>query len=232
MNVEDKAFHCRASQRCATYHMLTALSTVNRFPGIPLPRIAKARDIPHAHSTLYREQISMHRSLGPRADFKAVGTCPPTAGLRVNKQKWRKKFQNKVCTHVCRPNTCPTYGAELSCSSRPSMELVGPRFRRSGERLRPALAAPEPVRVSQKSRLRRVRDQSSQVWRASCRFASVTMIGLAMYPRGHHRDVCGDAGHSAKAGWPAGYSPLGSHSAPGELLTTFLTLAAKWHPPG
>ena len=34
---------------------------------------------------------------------------------------------------------------------------------------------------------------------------------------------------TAKAGWPAGYSPLGSHSAPGELLTTFLTLAAKWH---
>jgi len=49
----------------------------------------------------------MHRSLGPRAHFKAVGLCPPTAGLGVNKQKWRKNFQSVIYTHVCRPNTCP-----------------------------------------------------------------------------------------------------------------------------
>jgi hypothetical protein len=62
---------------------------------IPLPRIAKARDIPHArdltprthskasqswtasafrhNAVLDRERISTQRSLGPRADFKAVG---------------------------------------------------------------------------------------------------------------------------------------------------------------
>lgn len=74
--------------------------------GIPLPRIAKARDIPHA------------RSLGPRADFKALQprtargfqssgileAGPPTAGPVVNKQKWRKNFRNVIYAHVFRPH--------------------------------------------------------------------------------------------------------------------------------
>ena len=64
LNVEDREFRCRASQ--------------------------KARDIPHARSAWRHEQISMlrpdreqipiHRSHGPRAHFKAVGLAPPTAG--------------------------------------------------------------------------------------------------------------------------------------------------------
>jgi hypothetical protein len=69
--------------------------------GIPLPRIAKERDILYARSVFHREQISMlrslglradsnafqcfaadreqipiHRSHGPRAHFKAVGLAP------------------------------------------------------------------------------------------------------------------------------------------------------------
>jgi hypothetical protein len=52
--------------------------------GIPLPRITMARNIPHARSDWLREHISPHRSLGPRADFKAAGICPPTAKFGVN----------------------------------------------------------------------------------------------------------------------------------------------------
>ena len=85
-------FHCRASRWRATYRMLAATGFANTFQRI---------------AVLDRERISMHRSLGPRAHFKAVGWCPPDCWGGVNKQKWRKNFQSMIYTHVCRPNTCP-----------------------------------------------------------------------------------------------------------------------------
>src|SRR5206468_11616860 len=89
----------RIAMARATYHMLTALGAVNRFQCIA------ASD---------REQISK------QLDW------PPDCWLGVNKQKWRKNFQNKIYTHVCRPNTCPTYGAKPLLFVSAKIELVGP----------------------------------------------------------------------------------------------------------
>jgi hypothetical protein len=180
--------------------MLTALCTVNRFQCI---------------AALYREQISKQWELAPR--LLACGLISKNG---------EKSFKIRFVPTYVGPIRAPRKARN---SSRPNMKLVGPRFRRSGERLTPALAAPEPVRVSPKSRdcdecairLPKSGEQASFRFRHNDRTGDVSAR--------HHRDVCEYTGHSAKAGWPAGYSPLGSHSAPGELLTTFLTLAAKWH---
>lgn len=49
-----------------------------------------------------RERISMHRSLDREHISKQWDCAPPTAGVGVNKQKWRKKFQN-VILYACIP---------------------------------------------------------------------------------------------------------------------------------
>jgi hypothetical protein len=128
-----------------------------------------------------------------------VGLAPPTAGAGlVREQKWRKNFQNMIYTHVCRPNTCPTYGAE-SYSSRPKLSWSARSFDALASVWR-QLSQHRSWFVSRRSRdCDKCAISLPHFGRASCRFASVTVMGLATQPRGHHRDVCEDAGHSAKA---------------------------------
>lgn len=77
-----------------------------------------------ACSQTNHEQISKHCSLEPRGDFKAVGfwTLPAQLlGRLVNKQKWRKNFQNVIYTHV--------YSTNLFCAeTRPIRRKTHARF--------------------------------------------------------------------------------------------------------
>jgi hypothetical protein len=60
---------------------ISELRRVTIVLGIPLPRIAMARDIPHTRSAWHRE-----------TDFTAAGfRLPPTALGRVSERVWRKK---------------------------------------------------------------------------------------------------------------------------------------------
>jgi hypothetical protein len=80
--------------------------------GIPLPRIAKARD------------ILQSRSLGPRnltasgrehtSKQWEFGNQPQLLGRFANCEVWRKNFQSTICRRAYSGSACRTYGAETS----------------------------------------------------------------------------------------------------------------------